>query len=615
MESILVLLFAVVNSHGLASLLQERQEFTQPNGLVKLLLQTRHATKSGGEVEHEGKLSLPPSVDTFNPQPGDPSHMVKHNVSDNCTTEIFGLYNPAASESMINTSLSFSFFETPAKIFGTAINEMINMYYEQSPVGVFGLGQEIPGAFRFGILDRLPFTAPRKLARPGTGNPRQVHKIITGDAGNVKDLTAHAGSLTLGGIDVGKYYGPMNHVHLLEDPTHQHSTSYCVSLAKLQILVSDSDSMVALANDDRPACFNTRNRLTRFPAEAFDVIIGIFDPYSLPKAGRDGEVLYSLPCSFDGAEYIRFGFGGAGDLSAFDIDVAIEDLILDPVADAESQGACLFGISRGDAGTDFILGETFLAAVTGIISPLRAMARMQTKEQQPCLTWIRRLFTLRPMLTAALTWLFGDRIPSTSGLMSTDFGSSTASPSDVAIPTIALPSIAVSSGDSWNTLSDATYGFSSTSSAFLKTSVSHDNLTTTITVRRTRSITVSEAPDSSTEDPYLRATASSPDCESFSIIIDSISRPGETLPSAIDSRSVGSQPSSTTFFHAEPSLLVPPILQDSEAAFETNAPGIIRTGLVIASSSTKLAGPGAGGDKDDRLRPDVSPAVEGEEFR
>ncbi|KAG7149328.1 hypothetical protein HYQ46_001758 [Verticillium longisporum] len=65
---------------------------------------------------------------------------------------------------MINTSLSFSFFETPAKIFGTAINEMIvfagysydvllclnqNMYYEQSPVGVFGLGQEIPGAFRF----------------------------------------------------------------------------------------------------------------------------------------------------------------------------------------------------------------------------------------------------------------------------------------------------------------------------------------------------------------------------------------------------------------------------------------------------------------------------------
>ncbi|EEY16830.1 predicted protein [Verticillium alfalfae VaMs.102] len=465
MESVLVLLFAVCNSHGLPSLLEERPGFTQQNGFIKLLLQTRHATKSGGEVENEGKLSLPPPVNTFNLQPGDPDHMAsplcsvhrmfdhEDNVSDNRTTEISGLYNPAASESMLNTSLSFSLFETPAKIFSTAINEMI---------------------------------------------------VFAG----------HAGSLTLGGIDVGKYYGPMNHVRLLEDQTHQHSTSYCVSLAKLQILVSDSDSMVDVANDDRPAYFNTRNRLTRFPAEAFDVILGIFDPYSLPKAGRDGEVLYSLPCSFDGAEYIRFGFGGAGDFPAFDIDVAIEDLILDPVTDAESPGACLLGISRGDAGTDFILGETFLAAVT---------------DWQPA-----------------------------------EFGSLTASPSDVAIPTIFPPSIAVSSEDSWNTLSDATYDFSSTSSGFLKNSVSHDNLTTTITVRRTRNITVNEAPDS---------------------------------------------------IQAEPSLLVSPIVQDSEVAFETNAPGIVRTGLIIASSSANLAGPGAGGDKTNRLRPDVSSAVGEEEFR
>ncbi|RNJ53616.1 hypothetical protein D7B24_001627 [Verticillium nonalfalfae] len=421
---------------------------------------------------------------------------------------------------MLNTSLSFSLFETPAKIFGTAINEMI----------VF------------------------------------------------------AGSLTLGGIDVGKYYGPMNHVRLLEDPTHQHSTSYCVSLAKLQILVSDSDSMVALANDDRPACFNTRNRLTRFPAEAFDVILGIFDPYSLPKAGRDGEVLYSLPCSFDGAEYIRFGFGGAGDFSAFDIDVAIEDLILDPVTDAESQGACLLGISRGDAGTDFILGETFLAAVTAAVFDVDTKA-IYLAPYADCGT---DLVAWGP--DTIDEWAHGScehPLDDPTDWQPAEFGSLTASPSDVAIPTIALPSIAVSSEDSWNALSDAIYDFSSTSSGFLKTSVSHDNLTTTITVRRTRSITVSEAPDSSTEDPYLRATASSPDCESFSMIIDSISRPGETLPSAVDSWSVGSQTSSATFFHAEPSLLVPPILQDSEVAFETNAPGIIRTGLVIATGGKR----------------------------
>ncbi|PNH72963.1 hypothetical protein VD0001_g4600 [Verticillium dahliae] len=674
MESIVVLLFAVCNSYGLPSLLQERPQFTQPNGFIKLLLQTPHAFKSGGEFEHQGKLSLPPSVDTFNLQPGDPSHMVRlpiglpaqeswlfvdvtsdiiwatplcsvyrmfgheDNVHGNCTTEISGLYNPAASESMINTSLSFSFFETPAKIFGTAINEMIvfagysydvllclnqNMYYEQSPVGVFGLGQEIPGVFRFGLLDRLVQTGQidsrsfslslthESSRDPGVVIEGKFHKTTNEDAWNVKDLTGRAGSLTLGGIDVGKYYGPMNHVRLLEDPTHQHSTSYCVSLAKLQILVSDSDSMVALANDDRPACFNTRNRLTRFPAEAFDVILGIFDPYSLPKAGRDGEVLYSLPCSFDGAEYIRFGFGGAGDLSAFDIDVAIEDLILDPVTDAESQGACLLGISRGDAGTDFILGETFLAAVTAVFD-------VDTKAVYlaPYADCGTDVVAWGP--NTIDEWAYGSCEPpldDPTGWQSAEFGSSTASPSDVAIPTFALPSLAVSSEDSWNALSDATYGFSSTSSASLKTAVLHDNLTTTITIRRTRSITISEAPDSSTEDPYLRATASSPNCESFSIIIDGISRPGETLASAVDSWSVGSQPSSAMSFHAEPSLLVPPFLQDSEVAFETNAPGIIRTGLLIASSSTKLAVPGAGGDEDNRSRPDVSPAVEEEDFR
>lgn len=215
-------------------------------------------------------------------------------------------------------------------------------------------------------------------------------------------------------------------------------------------------------------------------------------------------------------------------------------------------------------------------------------------------------------------WAYGSCEPpldDPTGWQSAEFGSSTASPSDVAIPTFALPSLAVSSEDSWNALSDATYGFSSTSSASLKTAVLHDNLTTTITIRRTRSITISEAPDSSTEDPYLRATASSPNCESFSIIIDGISRPGETLASAVDSWSVGSQPSSAMSFHAEPSLLVPPFLQDSEVAFETNAPGIIRTGLLIASSSTKLAVPGASGDEDNRSRPDVSPAVEEEDFR
>lgn len=111
------------------------------------------------------------------------------------------------------------------------------MYYEQSPVGVFGLGQEIPGVFRFGLLDRLVQTGQidsrsfslslthESSRDPGVVIEGKFHKTTNEDAWNVKDLTGRAGSLTLGGIDVGKYYGPMNHVRLLEDPTHQHSTS------------------------------------------------------------------------------------------------------------------------------------------------------------------------------------------------------------------------------------------------------------------------------------------------------------------------------------------------------------------------------------------------------
>ncbi|VUC30035.1 unnamed protein product [Clonostachys rosea] len=177
----------------------------------------------------------------------------------------------------------------------------------------------------------------------------------------LNDLDANTGNILFGGVDTGKFDGPLTKIDVLVDEDADKYTEFIVLMSSLKATSPSGTDILATSESAIEVLLDSGSTLSYLPTELAQAVwkeVGAKYQVSLGMA--------ILPCSHSAHPgYFSFGFAGDGGPT---INVTMDELVIDltngdpPLLTSgpyAGEYLCAFGIQNCTSGT-YVLGDTFL---------------------------------------------------------------------------------------------------------------------------------------------------------------------------------------------------------------------------------------------------------------
>ncbi|CAH0037749.1 unnamed protein product [Clonostachys rhizophaga] len=177
----------------------------------------------------------------------------------------------------------------------------------------------------------------------------------------LNDLDANTGNILFGGVDTGKFDGPLTKIDVLLDEDADKYTEFVVLMSSLKATSPSGTDVLATSESAIEVLLDSGSTLSYLPTELAQAVwkeVGAKYQVSLGMA--------ILPCSHSSHPgHFSFGFAGDGGPT---INVTMDELVIDltngdpPLLTSgpyAGEYLCAFGIQNYTTGT-YVLGDTFL---------------------------------------------------------------------------------------------------------------------------------------------------------------------------------------------------------------------------------------------------------------
>ncbi|KAK6534679.1 hypothetical protein TWF281_005986 [Arthrobotrys megalospora] len=223
----------------------------------------------------------------------------------------------------------------------------------QFGIGLKGTGEE--GVLGIGFESRQSGVSRGLEPYPGLITQMVNQDLINSRAYSVwlNDLNAAAGEILFGGIDTGKFKGPLATIPLSRRTDIPSPIDFIITLRGLTIENGDGESRVLL-NESRavPALLDTGASFTYLPYDIADQLVQLVGAVTVPE--YKGPAVNCTKRSLEGS--VNFEFAGTT------ISVKLRDFIIDATDEPNEDNhiLCYFGILGMSEGSVLTLGDTFL---------------------------------------------------------------------------------------------------------------------------------------------------------------------------------------------------------------------------------------------------------------
>ena len=186
------------------------------------------------------------------------------------------------------------------------------------------------------------------------------------------------GSLLFGGVDSGKYQGPLTRLKLYPTKDPKAVNEFAVALTSVTAVSKSGTDKLGSSSFPAAVVLDAGATLSFLPP---DLANQMYKEVGATVDEATGKA--AVPCSYTSAGgYFAFGFGGAGGAV---VNVSMSELVLGAVGNYTSgpnkgQTACRFGIVPASEGATLILGDTFLRSAYVVYDLINSeVALAQTK--------------------------------------------------------------------------------------------------------------------------------------------------------------------------------------------------------------------------------------------
>ncbi|KAK6506975.1 hypothetical protein TWF481_005432 [Arthrobotrys musiformis] len=223
----------------------------------------------------------------------------------------------------------------------------------QFGIGLKGTSEE--GVLGIGFESRQSRVSAGLDPYPGLVTQMVNQELINSRAYSVwlNDLNAAAGEILFGGIDTGKFKGPLATIPLSRRTDLPSPIDFIITLHGLTIENGEGETR-ELMNTSRsvPALLDTGASFTYLPQDIADQLIELVGAVTVPE--YKGPAVNCSKRSLEGS--VNFVFAGAT------IEVNLRDFIIDATDEPNEDNhiLCYFGILGMSEGSVLTLGDTFL---------------------------------------------------------------------------------------------------------------------------------------------------------------------------------------------------------------------------------------------------------------